>query len=80
MAGLGDKPQHAPYYRRKAKARQLAAQQAAFARAEGFSRRLTGELARVDICLREMSAIIAELAHRKRQNDTLVPHNNASQG
>lgn len=49
------------YYRRRAKARQLAAQNAAFARAEGFSRRLTGELARADICLREMAAIIAEV-------------------
>jgi hypothetical protein len=49
------------YYRRKARARQQAVQQAAFARADGFLRRLRCDVARAHICSREMGAIIAQL-------------------
>ena len=66
------KPAHRPWlaegisrsnvYRRCAKARQEAAQQAALVRAEDLVHQLTRDLARADICNRKMMGIIAELA------------------
>jgi hypothetical protein len=50
------------YYRRRAKARQLATQQAVFARAQGFVAQLSRDLARCAALERECMAIVTELA------------------